>query len=232
MKNEELKNEETIYGEETNLISLSDLGVTVQNQDDKDFDNLVEKSTYLPRIQLYASSSEAVKQEKIGQGRFGVSVTKDSVEDLGKAFDAIPLSYRFKAVQFTGDEIIASYDPQSEIFKSIQAQSDTEDSGCMFGIEFMLWLTDSSKFVTYHLSSKSARREAKPLRSMLGQAVTIEVELKKGKKYSYHIPKVMKCSSAVSNLPDPALMKVELERFKNTTGTEASTETEMESGRR
>ena len=195
------------------LIPIDTLGGGAIATVPENFDDLVGGANYLPRIQLYGANSGAVKEDKIGQGRFGLVLSKDDITDLGKTFDCIPLGVRLKAMEI-GEEIVNTYDHQSDEFKRIQAMADEPDSGCMWGGEFLLWLPSQQKFALYFLSSKSARREAKPLRGQLGRGTTIEANLVKWKKYSWHAPKVMGCSTPLQT-PDPDKMRAELERFNN-----------------
>lgn len=178
------------------------------------FDETMKSSSFLPRLQLFGGTSDAVKEEKVRQGVFGVVESKDNINDLGKEVNCLPLAWRFKAMMIADGEVISSYDSTSPQFEKIKLDSDTQDSGCMWGAEFLLWLPDIG-FVTYFLSSKSSRREAKPLRGLIGQAATLKVELVATKKFKWHAPKVTACSAPFSTLPDMDKMKKELERFHN-----------------
>lgn len=209
------------------LISLDQLSNN-QLATTNDFDDVISSSSYLPRLQLFGANSEAVKEEKIGQGRFGVVRTKDDVEDLGKNVDCLPLGWRLKAMQIGGEDIITVFDHTSAEFKRIQAESEEQDSGAMYGVEFLLWLPELGMFVTYYLNSKSSRREAKPLRALLGKASTIESQLVKTKKYSWHAPKVKTNSTPITNLPDAGEMKEELTKFNNPQSSEAEGTTKEE----
>jgi hypothetical protein len=198
---------------------------------DDDFDDVILSSSFLARIQLFGANSDAVKEEKIGQGRFGLVRSKDDVEDLGKNLDCLPLAWRLKAMQIVDGEVFSNFDHQSDEFKRIQAESEEQDSGCMYGVEFLLWLPELGVYVTYFLSSKSSRREAKPLRGLIGKGATIEAKLVKTKRYSWHAPKVVACSTPFSELPDPNKMKEELAKFNNpnSSDTEGATDEEAAS---
>ena len=192
------------------LIPIStDLAVNEEH-----FNELISSSDFLPRVQLYGSSSTAVKEEKIGQGRFGLT-TKDDITDLGKQFDCLPVNVRFKAMEMSGSEIErVSHDPHSAAFMEIQARAEEgENQGYMFGVEFLLWIPQLQTFATYFLSNKSSRREAKPLKGMLGKATTIEAKLVKWKEWAFHAPKVLACSTPF-DVPDLELINKESAKFR------------------
>jgi hypothetical protein len=198
------------------LIPISELGGALLTAQDAAFDELITSTAFLPRIQVFGSTSEAVKEEKIGQGRLGLVRSKDDIEDLGKELDCIPLSYRLKAMQISGDEVISVYDHTSDEFKRIQGESEQPNSGAMYGVEFLLYLPQQGEYVTFFLNSKSSRREAKPMRGLIGKGATVEVVLIKTKRYSWHAPKVKACSTPFqAQLPIPDAMGKEIQRFLN-----------------
>ena len=192
---------------------------------DKSFDDLVTTSSYQTRVQLYGSNSKDVKKELIGQGRFGIPRSKDKIEDLGKEFNCIPLDFRYKALDTSGDDAIQTFDSDSKEFQEIKEKSFVKDSGCMFGVEFLLWLPDQEEFVTYYLSSKSSRPEAKPLRNLKGKAANIKIELADNKRYTWHVPVVSASDVAISKLPSTEDVQKEMERFRNTKSDELADKT-------
>lgn len=230
---------EVFFGDEGGqLIPMDQLNVGgLVSAGEDAFDDVITSAAFLPRVQLFGANSGPVKEEKIGQGRFGLVRSKDDIEDLGKETDCLPLAFRLKAMQILDGEVISIYDHTADEFKRIQKESDEADSGCMYGIEFLLWMPEQGDFATYFLSSKSSRREAKPLRGLIGKGATLEVHLIKTKKFSWHAPKVVACSAPLSRLPDGDVMRKELDRFANpkTTETEAASEDEKkatDTGRR
>ena len=209
------------YGDELIPMDQLQVGGELGNIGDDDFDDMITSSTFLPRIQLFGANSEAVKEEKIGQGRFGLVRSKDDIEDLSKVIACLPLAWRLKAMQIADGEVVSIYDHNKDEFKRIQSESEEQDSGCMYGVEFLLWLPETSEYATYFLSSKSSRREAKPLRGLIGKGASIECNLVKTKKYSWHAPKVVSNSTPIGNLPETDQMKVELQRFNNPSASDA-----------
>lgn len=188
--------------EETNVV--------VQN-DDAAF-NLIAGSTGFRRIQLFGSSNNIVKSGKFPMGHLGI-VDGQEIIDLQAAFDCLVLSWRAKAIR-TGDTMEINYDPNSEAFKKIARDSEIEDSGCMFGIEFLLYLPEHG-FVPYFMNNKSSLYEAKPLKALMGKSATIKVVFIEGKKYSWHAPKVLPCSTPIDPMPSEQDVKDQIEKFKN-----------------
>jgi hypothetical protein len=204
------------------LIPMDDLGVTAQKDDN--FDSLVESRSYLQRVQLYGSNSKDVKKDLIQQGRFGIPRSKTQIDDIGKEFHCIPLGYRYKALDTSGDPIIQTYEAESDVFKEIKEKSFVQDSGCLFGIEFLIWMPEQKEFMVFYLSSKSARPEAKPLRNLISKAACIKSDLVEGKKYSWHVPVVTASDVAIKDLPNPDEMKAVLDKFNNPTSDEVADE--------
>ena len=77
-----------------------------------DFDDVVSGTeSYLPRLQLFSSKSDACAEGKIGIGHYGIVKDSDII-DLGPELDAVIVSWRPKALQIDGDNIITVYDPE------------------------------------------------------------------------------------------------------------------------
>lgn len=185
------------------------------------FDSLVAGGDYLPRFQLFGSKSDACAEGKIGIGHFGL-VKDDKIIDLGEEINVVLVSWRPKAVQ-SGDDFLIDYDPQivdgeitNPIFKKIVDLSSTRDSGCMYGPEYLLWIPDAGVFATYHLNSKTARREARNFEPLHGQAATLKCKLidPPNSKYKWHGPVIIPCSAPV-DAPDPDKVRDEWAKFQN-----------------
>ena len=177
-----------------------------------DFNKVSATGSYLPRLQLYGGNSDACKEGKIGIGRWGLTID-DSITDLTPEVDVVILSWRPKALQIDGETIITEYDPNSDNFKKIAALSDEKDSGCMFGPEFLVYIPGHN-FATLYMSSKTARREAKNVRPLLGKAATLKCRLIKTVKYSWHGPVVVPCSAPLT-LPPLSEIQGQITKFQN-----------------
>lgn len=170
------------------------------------WDSVITAGSYLPRIQLFGSNSNAAKEGKIGMGRFGLVKVKDQIEDLTIEVNCIPICFRFKALRIGAENIVSIFNHLNPEFEKIKSESSVEDSGCMYGVEFLLWLpnVDEGLFTTFYLSSKSSRREAPNLRALIGKAATIRSTLVSKGKFKWHSPVVTACSTPFTNIPDSA----------------------------
>jgi hypothetical protein len=134
----------------------TDSGIAVQNSDSI-FDALSKVGDFLPRLQLVGSSSDLAKEGTIQQGNYALIGGKDSVTDLGKSVDTLVLAWRPKALDMSDMEhILSSYDFESSLFKDIASKADVKDSGCMFGVEFLMWISSVQKFGTFFMEARLA----------------------------------------------------------------------------
>lgn len=196
---------------EGDLIPITDSAI--QKFDEKDFNEVSSTSEYLPRLQLCGSNSELVKEGKIGMGHFALVVNKNTFTDLGLEVDVLVVNWRPKALEI-GDEIISLYDPKSDAFQNIKTRSEVQDSGCMFGPEFLVWIPEIEKFATFYMSSKSARNESPNMRARLRNAAKIKSKYIKTKKYSWHGPEVLDTSESLE-VPDLNELKEIETKFMN-----------------
>ena len=144
-------------------------------------------------------------------GHFAL-VDGQEMVDLGDKFDCLVIDWRPKALR-TGEQMEILYDPSSEQFKKIVVESEVKDSGCMFGVEFLLWIPGKG-FIPYYLNNTSSRYEAKPMRALIGKAATVKVIFIKGKQYSWHAPKVSSCSVPFESLPTEEEIRNEVKGFR------------------
>ena len=204
---------------ENELATLENMPMSPYTQDEKQWGDLVESSSFLPRVQLYGGTSNACKEGKIPIGHFGIIKTKDEIDaDLGVSFDCLPLSWRFKAMDVSNKEaIISVYNPKAEEFKRIVTQSEVKDSGCMYGIEFLVWIPAIAGYATYYLNNASSRREAPNLKALTQPSprpATVKSKFIKGPKHSWHGPAIVACSTPMDT-PDPAEAMEHAQRFAN-----------------
>lgn len=183
--------------------------------DDDNFKEVITSSSYLPRIQLCGSNSELAKNGTVPMGQYALIRSKDDVEILSSAFDFFAFSMRFKAMRM-GDEIHSYYDPQADEFKKIVAESETPDSGCVFGVEYLVWVPHTSEYATFYFASKSARRVAPAVRTYLKERrfATAKSEFVKKQRYSWHAPVITACSMTYE-LPSVDEMQKQATTFAN-----------------
>lgn len=199
-------------GTQVALVNLAPNAIATADE----FDKAVASSNFLPRIQLFGANSNAVKEDKIGKGCFGLVRGKDEIEDLTLTFNCLPLDWRWKAMQVAEGNVVSVYDYDSDAFQKLKHTADNvKDSGCMWGVEFLVWLPDQKLYATFYLSSATARREAKPLRAQIGCATTLNREFIKKPKYSWYGPKVSVCSVPMTP-PDLAEINEQIAAFRKT----------------
>lgn len=185
--------------------------------DDAAWGDVVSSSSFLPRVQLMGGNSEMAKEGLIGLGNYALVQDKKNFTDLGKQFDCIAFSYRFKAMRIPGDGTVLSYfNPKSSEFVRIQDDAEKADSGCMYGPEFLVWLPAYKQFATFFFSSKTARRASPNLRVLMDEKrwATCKTELIKKGKNSWHGPVITPCSTP-HELPAGEKLLAVAERFAN-----------------
>lgn len=193
-------------------LATANLPVNKYN-DEKTCSEIVTASSFLKRIQLFTGSSPTIAAGLIMPGHFGLVHTKDNIEDLGVAMDCLPIAWRFKAMSF-GEAVISVYNPKSDQFKDIMAKSDIPDSGCSYGLEFLIWLPVQKLFVSYFFNSKTSRRTAPDVKNNLGKPITIKSNLIKKPKQSWHGPVVVLCSTPFE-MPDDDDVLDQATKFAN-----------------
>lgn len=194
------------------LVDVSEFGLPA-TYDDKLFTEM-SKSSFLPRLQLCGSNSTLVKEEKIAIAHYAIVAGKNDFRDLGKSVDLIPLSIRFVAVRMADGQVATFYDPQSDDFKQVQEESSQQDSMCMYGPQFLVWIPQAGEFASFLFGSKSTRQEARKMRPFLGRACTLKSKLVNYQKYSWHVPVVLECNSSLS-IPDSDIMEKTVHTFNN-----------------
>jgi hypothetical protein len=174
---------------------------------------LTKAGNYLSRIQLFQGGSKVAKQGKIKPGNYGIP-NGDEVDDLGDRIDLLVFTYKSKALDTSGETPVAVHDMESAEFKRIMDLADnTKDSGCMYGLEFLVFERSTGKFYTYFASSASARKEAG---KMLPKDEILSITMTSlfiDKKFSWHAPVVTKCSTPFTNAPTLEAIKAQVEKF-------------------
>jgi hypothetical protein len=213
------------------LIPATEMGIVPSKYaTDQAFDS-VASAGYLPRLQLYGSGSDAVKQGLIGMAHYGLARGKDQVEDLTKEVAVVVIAWRPKALDLrTPGQVISSYNPQSDLFKKITAVAGEKDSKCMFGPEFLVWVPTAKTFATFFFGSKTARREAPNMKGLIGNAALCKANYIKTSQYSWHGPLITPCSQQLE-LPDPESIREEAFKFNNPPETEVEAAPEETSDR-
>jgi hypothetical protein len=183
----------------------------VQKSDDA-FALATKTGDWLQRLQLMTSNSKKCKDGSFPVNNYAL-VDGSNLTDLGKTVDVLVITWRPKAIEM-GEEIITIYDPADPEFKRIQVKADIKDSGCMFGIEFLVWVAEQKLFATFFMGGKSSRREAPNVKALMRKAATLKSHLIKGKTFDWQSPCVTVCSTPFDT-PDIEALKEEVEKFNN-----------------
>lgn len=220
------------------------------------YTDLTQSAEFLGRLQLYTKGT-AVNKRLIGPGEYGIPLSKDEILVLGDSIDILPLARRPKAIDMSDTEaIIVNYDPTSDEFKRIASKSGEKDSGCMYGISFLVIERSSGRFLEYFCGTKSTRPEAGKIFAFLPKTeeqcallraqaesegrtlrdeeanphgprpLTLKSKLVEKGTYSWHVPVVMPCSTEFRNTPP--LEKVVEQITKFLTENDNGTETVKE----
>ena len=197
---------------------------------DDDFDKSTKAGDWLPRLQLMTSNSKECKGGQFPINHYAL-VRDQNFKDLGKAVDILIIEWRPKAMEID-EQVYVVYDPDHADFKRIQEQSNVKDSGCMYGPEFLVWIPDIEEFATFFMGSKSSRREAASVRTLLRNAGTLKSKEISTQKYTWWSPIIEKCTSSF----DPPAQEEILEQHAKFTnppepGIEMAPEEKPEGGR-
>ena len=222
----------------TNLVpvNLDQLPSTQIGSDDQ-FADLAKSADFVGRLQLF-TKGKAINRKLVGPGNYGIPESDDEVIDLGDTIDIIPLARRPKAIDMTDDEaIIVNYDPGTEEFKRIAAQSLEKESHCMYGPSFLVFERSTGRFLEFFCGNKSSRSEAKKIYPFLpltqadidakaaaGNDVsdlqphgplplTLKSRLVEKGTYSWHVPVVVKCSTPFAKMPPMERIVKEITSF-------------------
>lgn len=182
-----------------------------QQYGDEAFGEVSTSGKYLPRLQMFGGNSGQVKEGLIHMAHYGLVTGKDQLQDLGPTVDCLPISWRPKSMDISGESIITIFDHKDPEFKRIQERADVKDSGCMFGPEFLIWLPSVKKFASLYMANKTARREAPAIRERMTpkpQPTTLAVQFIKTTKYSWHGIVAKPCSTPFDYPSDETLAEV------------------------
>jgi hypothetical protein len=175
---------------------------------------------YLPYLTLGSLASNLVKDNKLNRCHWA-TVKGDNIVDHGKSPSMWVFAWRPKAFDMTGDIPLAYFDPKSDIFNKIKAESFTPNSNKMFGPEYLCFIPGHG-FCAFFMGSKTARNEAKnvqaalpdPKTNKVAQPITMGSRLIDDGKNKWDAPVVTLCTQEVA-LPDMAELQEELKKFLN-----------------
>lgn len=214
---------------ENAMIPVSELNLPSKYNKDA-FSKVSKASAYLERIQLLGGNSGIVKRGQFPMNHYGLAKNKDNFEDLGEEFDGLVLSWRPKAMEI-GKEILSLYDPEDSEFDRIVQMSEVQNSGCMYGPEYLIWLPKQEKFATLFCSSKTLRRASDDIQDRLGKYATFSVNIIDNGKYVWPGPVIEDCTTP-HPLPEMERVKEEIDKFVNPPKNEVEKAEASDSGGR
>ena len=211
--------------------------ISTQVASDDDFNDL-GSAGFLKRIEL-KSKGGLIDTGKVRPGHYCIIKSSEDADDLGDSIDVLPLARRPKAIDMSDpQQIIVSYDRQSEIFKDIEKRSSQPDSRCQYGASFLVVERTTGQPYELYLGSASNRREVGTISDFL-PLTTQDIERRKleGKEPHGPLPLTLKsrrvenkkkgwswfvivpkpCSNpfSKSQVPSPDVLKSEIEKFLN-----------------
>jgi len=205
----------------TGLIPAVESNLPISTVDNKVYDDLATSSSFLGRLQLF-SSGTAISKGLIASGEWGIPKSKDEINVLGKSIDFLVLTRRPKALDISDTEaIIQDFDPNSAEFKRIAAASSEKDSGCMYGVSFLVLERSTGLYLEYYAGTKTARGLASDLFPFIPEAgatsitaVTATSRLIEKGTYAWQAPVFKKCSTPIQ-IEDTDRLREEMTKFLN-----------------
>lgn len=218
-----------------NAIVLPDTNTTLAVDLD-DLGGLGERK-FLPYLALVAKTGKLVDKGY----RAGIwALTdgdKDKPEDLGTAFSALFVDFRWKAMEMKGGKpSVINYDKKSSIFLDLMGKAKTskfgDDPSYLWGMEYLIWVYNAKNglgaFTTWFASNESSRIEATNINSMFVQKdpadptkrIKVPVQLRVASKLvpsktPYFAPTTALDSTIQSNQPSPDALTKALTIFRN-----------------
>jgi len=204
MSNELVKNDYTNLPVST--VSRSELRATAQ------------ETEFLGRFQLY-TKGEAIDSGAIAPGHYGVPQNgSDEILDLGNEIDILVVAVRYKAMDVSDrDDVIVSYDKDSDVYKDIKSRSDNREQGCLYGFSFLTYERSTNSFYEMFCCNKSARIFAPTLLPFLPLSAaeaeqsneephgpipaTLGVRYASNSKGKWHVPQVRECKEPFTREP-------------------------------
>jgi hypothetical protein len=169
--------------------------------------------SWIPRLQLYISSSELCKAGKFPVNNYGLVRSRAVIDNLTGEVNVIPLAWRPKAADIKNG--VNYYDHKSDSFRTIQEKSQTFGNNCMCGPEILVWIPVAKSFATFFMASTTAQGEAPNLIGLIGKPATLKVQPIQSKKYgTYYAPLVVACSESLDE-PDQESFGTTIDKFCN-----------------
>ena len=192
----------------------------------------LQKSNFLPRLQFISKMSKFVEIDPaIPVNHFALIASDEEYKDLGSTVDVQVLSWRQKALDTGAGK--SYYNHQTEEFLEIQERSNIEqNSGCLYGPEYLVYIPEIDALATLFFGSKSLRFEVRKIQKLYegNQPVTMTskvIEPKNGSKpYTCATPKPCATPIAKPNADRMTEIMKEIEKFNNPKSSQTDVEEE------
>lgn len=189
---------------------------------------------FLPRIQFVYNRSKIIEE---GEVEFPINtfalVRQKKYHQLGANPEAILIAYRVMFLDTSGDDPIAIYNPEEddrglpvhpEAMRIMETADDKslKDSGCQYGLQFLVWLPEVKEFGTLFMGTESARNETEVLLARIGEGSKLKGHKISNSKYTWYIATVIPCST-ITESPTAEELTAVLEKFNNPKDSEVET---------
>jgi len=188
-----------------------------------ELDAMANSSGYLPYLQFMSSNSEKCKSGEFPINHFALVKSQQHI-DLGEDIDCVPIAWRPKAIDMTGEDNVIVYDRKQDAdnnptgeFARIQDASDNAPKGTMgymYGPEILLWIPESETFATFFCGGITTRKEAPNIIGFLGNGLTLRGTKIKTTHYTYWSPQGIKCSAPLAP-PNMDELQIVADAFNN-----------------
>lgn len=174
-----------------------------------DISRIADSSNILPRVQFMTA-----KSTKCSSGEFPLNnyaLVKNGVfQDIGKEPVCYIAAWRFKAIEIVEGKVLSvSYDENSSEYKRIEAASKGQNTGCMSGAEFLVYIPDISTWASFFMGTKSAKAEVPTMILNIGRFVMLSSRLVPSKKYTpWWAPQVSGCSATFQLPPEGEIFQM------------------------
>ena len=180
--------------------------------------DLVTSGGWLPYLSVCTGNTKLVMDGKARPREYVLVQSKDQFESLGDSCVVKPYAYRPKAMKFSqgGGAPTSYFDPKSDDFNRVRELSSQQNSGCAFGLEFLIWVPDKKKFATFFWKG-TARRESQSMILALqeNKACSMGSKSVTSGKNTWINPVATVNETPIVNLPDFETAKTQVEKFNN-----------------
>lgn len=207
--------------EETGLTTVPGGLIPVAQMDEAQLASVREEATASggqPYVRMYGAKSKEATARKIASGHFGIAQGSGDPEDLGESCDVIIVASRSRAVDTKNKKNF--YVRESAGYQHVKEQSSVQNSGMIYGPEFLVWVGSVQKFATFHCNSKTLRNIANELLDAVGKAVTLGWRLAENANYTWDAVSVTPMTDWGYEKPEGNVISATSQKFLTQTGND------------